>query len=200
MSCSDWHNLFNPVTWAQPPYLTWTHISRPEPFQHADNHIQQIAVTLSQLAGGNLPEMSSAVMSWLNGVGEMATCIMPVLHMTASVHWVPKQEKVSGKYCVAGLATCCLYRSVSAPTLSPGATSVWSVTHCTWVLHRLQPSVYNWKQLAFLRRESWALNTTNRLLSHCLPHHLSPSPSFFSSLDVREVKTSMKIRTSKRSS
>ena len=98
---------------------------------------------------------------------------MALWHGAASetVHRVPKQNKVSGRYCVSDLATCCLYRSVSASTLSPGSASVWSLTHCTWVLHRLQPSVHNWKQLAFLRRESWALTTANRLLSHCPSHH-----------------------------
>lgn len=45
--------------------------------------------------------MSSAVMSWLNGVGEMATYIMSVWHAVASeaVHSVPKPKKVSGKCC-----------------------------------------------------------------------------------------------------
>lgn len=185
MSHRAWHNLFNPITHQQ-GHLTstpLTHvslvtpfmktISQPEPFQHADNHIQQIVLTLSQLAGGSRPEMSSAVMSWPNGVGEMATYIMALWHGAASetVHRVPKQNKVSGRYCVSGLATCCLYRSVSASTLSPGAVSVWSLTQCTWVLHRLQPSVHNWKQLAFLRRESRAPTTANRLLSHCPSHH-----------------------------
>lgn len=119
-------------------------ISQPEHFQHSDKHVPQIALTLSQLAGGNLPQMSSAVMSWLNGVGEMATYVMSVWHAAAreAVHSVPRPKKVSGKCCVVGLTTCCFYISVLTSTLSPGVASIWSLTHCTRVLHCLFPSVY----------------------------------------------------------
>lgn len=66
--------------------------------------------------------MSSAVMSWLNGVGEMATYIMSVWHAVASeaVHSVPKPKKVD-------LTTCCFYISVLTSTLSPGVASIWSL-------------------------------------------------------------------------
>lgn len=78
-------------------------ITQPEHFQHSDNHFPQIALTLSQLAGGNLPEMSSAVMSWLNGVGEMATYIMPVRHAAGeAVHLVPWPKKAFWKMLSGG--------------------------------------------------------------------------------------------------
>lgn len=152
MSHRAWHNLFNPITHQQghlTSTLPHTHISlvtpfmktisQPEPFQHADNHIPQIVLTLSQLARGSRPEMSSAVMSWPNGVGEMATYIMALWHGTASetVHRVPKQNKVSGRYRVSGWATCCLYRSISASTLSPRCSicsGLWhTVPECSTV-------------------------------------------------------------------
>lgn len=55
-------------------------VTQPHGFQRSDNRVPQITLTPPQLAGGNLTKMSSAVMSWLNGVGEMATYKVHVWH------------------------------------------------------------------------------------------------------------------------
>ncbi len=199
---------FNPITRAWPLSHTYTHthththaflachplVTNPpghhlptRTSQHADNHIPQIALTLTQLAGGNLPEMSSAVMSWLNGVGEMATYIRCLYGMRQQVRlFIESLNKNRGKKILCG-------RWVKPHVV---CTEVFQLPLCPLVLHQsgfwhTVPECSTVSSLVCITENNWpfcaesrALATTNRLLSHCPPQHLSLSPSLSLSLSV----------------